>query len=282
MPTQRVSGLEIDEVSLVDVPANQFASVVIAKRATQEEPVADTYFDLEGQPIDDIEGLEVGTVIQDENGQQFEVEAEEATERELATVGKSSAFFSEPAPAAQRAAAAEPVSKSAIDGLRIELSKAVTEEERATIVDRTFEAIAKRDREYETRLNAAEEIAKAERTTRLTREYVSKAAEYNVPIAAEELGPVLMRASEKLSYEDCAVIHKALTAAGEQLFAVAGYDGGATETDPMRALEDEIENELQGAVAKGLREPISKQQAMRDLFDNDPALYDQYRRENAR
>ena len=63
-----------------------------------------------------------------------------------------------------------------------------------------------------------QEIAKAERDLRLTREYISKAEEYNLPVDPKELGPVLYRMAETMEYDDCAVIAKCLETAGEILF----------------------------------------------------------------
>ena len=75
------------------------------------------------------------------------------------------------------------------------------------------------------------EVAKAERDLRLTREYVSKAAEYNLPVDPTELGPVLYRMAETMSYDDCAVIAKCLETAGSILFEEVGYQGGGDNDD---------------------------------------------------
>ena len=71
----------------------------------------------------------------------------------------------------------------------------------------------------------ATETAQAERDLRLTREYISKAAEYNLPIAPDELGPVLYRMAESMSFDDCKVIAKALETAGEIIFEETGLPG---------------------------------------------------------
>src|SRR5690242_12821818 len=103
-----VSEIEVDEISLVDRPANQHASVVLAKRAPQEETfVADNYFTEDGSAVD-IDSLEPGAIVYDESGDAFRIEVDEP---ELATVGKS-AFLEAPA--------ADPVSKSIADSLRQE------------------------------------------------------------------------------------------------------------------------------------------------------------------
>jgi len=74
---RHISNMEIDEISLVDIPANQHAAVVIAKRATEEEAVENVQvFDETGNAID-VNDLDFGDVVFDENGQAFEVVADD-------------------------------------------------------------------------------------------------------------------------------------------------------------------------------------------------------------
>lgn len=62
---RRLSGLEIDEVSLVDRPANQHGLVAITKR--DEGPML---YDADGNPVDEAD-LEPGDFVYDENGTEF-------------------------------------------------------------------------------------------------------------------------------------------------------------------------------------------------------------------
>lgn len=99
---KRLSNLEIDEVSLVDRPANQHGLVAIAKAHSQEDSMPDL-FDADGTEVFEDE-LRPGDYVYDGEGQEFQVtadagpegsdaydgseyEAEEANE--LAGVGKS-------------------------------------------------------------------------------------------------------------------------------------------------------------------------------------------------
>lgn len=261
---QKVTDMEFDEVSLVDRPANQHARIVLAKRAEQEDAMADEYFDANGDLVD-IDSLEPGDVIQDAEGNLFEVEEQDDDDRELAEVGKSAFFAPEP-------------DLSALAGLRDELSKAVANSDNEVLAKALgyMEAIEKRAVEAEARTAQLEQVAKREREIRLEREYIAKAAEYNVPIAAEDLGPVLMRCAEALSYDDCAVLHKALTAAGEMLFVEAGFDGQATNNDPLAEVEAYLEGEGE-AVAKRAGEPVSKAQGVTAFFDDNPDAYEAFR-----
>lgn len=67
---KRLSGLEIDEISLVDRPANQHGRVVISKN-DQEEDMPDL-FDADENPVDESE-LRVGDFVYDEEGNEFQV-----------------------------------------------------------------------------------------------------------------------------------------------------------------------------------------------------------------
>lgn len=62
------------------------------------------------------------------------------------------------------------------------------------------------------------QLAKAERETRLTREFVAKAEEFKaLPVEAEKFGPVLKSAAEKLSKDEADELDRVLKAADEQI-----------------------------------------------------------------
>lgn len=88
--------MEIDEISLVDRPANAHAKVVIAKRATQEDTVPDEeVYNEDGEAID-VSELSEGDVVFDQEGNPFLIveddeasaEYEEQGELEEASVSK--------------------------------------------------------------------------------------------------------------------------------------------------------------------------------------------------
>ena len=247
---KELSNIEIDEISLVDKPANQHARVAIAKRAPEEETVPEEIYDENGNIVD-LTSLEEGDIIVDEEGNEYvwtfeadDDDEEAAYEQELELVGKSFA-----------------------DDIREELSKALTDIDRDDVIAKYVGEISK----AEARAYEAESIAKAERTLRLEREYISKAADYNVPIAPEDLGPVLMRMADTMSYEDCAVIHKALTASGEILWEEVGYQGLSDNSDVFSQV-DALAGEFVSKADSG----ISKHAAVADLFSTNPRAYDEY------
>lgn len=241
---KELTDMEIDEISLVDRPANAHASVVIAKRDTQEDTVPDVY-DENGEVLEEINE---GDVVFDEDGQAFVVVAEEE-QPELETVGKRD----------------EEPRMSFADELREELSKSLTNIERDEVVSK---AMGKVD-EMAAYAHQAEEIAKSERDLRLTREYEEVAKNYNLPVESSELAPVLYAIAEHLPYEYGAVIHKALSAAGEILFEEMGTAGYASNNDVLSAVDSFIDENVSKA-------DISKAEAVEAVFSANPDAYDEY------
>lgn len=246
-----LSDIEIDEISLVDRPANQHARVSIAKRAPEEAVVPDFYNE-QGESVD-IDTLEFGDIVYDADGQGFVMDEDDddsdvVENRELASVGKSLA-----------------------EQVREDLSKAFGDVERDEVISKAMGEIAK----AEARASEAESIAKSERDLRLTREYISKAAEYGVPgISPADLGPVLMRAAEALPYEDCVVLHKALMSGGEA-FAELGTQGGGSNHDAFGAVEALIDGDSE--LSKALNTAgADRNSVIAKAFEDDPSAYDQY------
>lgn len=254
---KHLSDIEIDEISLVPRGANQHAKVSIAKRAPEEENMPDLYNEDGVLLPEDIE-LEEGDVVFDESGQAYEFVLDEGEyeeeEPELAVMGKSFPFGNP-----------QPVQKTFRDEFMEELSKAYTDEERDQVISKAFDVM----QQYAEEAEQYGEVAKAERDLRLTREYISKAAEYNVPIDPEELGPVLYRMAETMDYNDCAVIHKALVSSGSAIFDEVGYIGGGDNTDVMSQVSAFADQQVQKA-------DVNQAELIAKTFDMNPEAYDQY------
>lgn len=255
--------LEIDEISLVDKGANQHARTVIAKRHGEEENTMDEYFDAEGNPVD-LDSLELGDQVYDADGNQFEAvenDEEKVEERELTAVGKSLNPF-----AVAREASAGGVG---IDGLREELSKALTDEARDEVIAKAFGKVE----EYEKVAKAAQATAEAERQLRLDREYTEVAKNFSVGVEPEVLGPVLKRMAEALSYEDCTVIAKALevgSAATEEYFEEIGKRGGGANSDVFLQVEEYANTQISKSEGTSREDLVSK------AFEENPDAYEQY------
>jgi hypothetical protein len=252
--------MEIDEISTVDKTANQFSRFVIAKRAPEEEEMPKLY-DQEGTALDENK-LEFGQIVYDDQGNAYEyvedvddsteVEAEAQAEREPEKVGKSAFFDAKP--------------NSFTASVLEELSKAFSDSDRDAVIAKALGRVE----ELEKSQQEATSIAKAERDLRLTREYISKAADYNLPIAPDELGPVLYRMAESMSYDDCAVIAKCLETAGNILYEEIGYQGGGDNADVYSQV-------AQHAVETfGKAEDFNAVTAINKVFEENPDAYDEY------
>jgi hypothetical protein len=282
--------MDFDEVSTVDVPANQHGLIVLAKRASQEENVAD-YFDEDGQPIED--EVEEGSLVFNQDGQAYQVaddgegnavllevedDGEDEDDRQPVGVGKS-AFGAPYVPDA---------SEEIFKQFSEELRKAVSDQDRDAVLAKAFAASEKRASVAESRLGELEQIAKAEQDLRLEREYIAKAAEYGMPIPDEEFGPVLKRCAQFLSDEDCQVLHKAFSATGA-IFEQLGLDGSADMYDPYEQIEaiangeyDRYAEQGEQVAKRDGRQALSKEAATTAYFDEHPEEYARIRAERMR
>lgn len=296
-----VFDMEIDEVSTVDSAAAPLATIAIAKRHQEDAvaPTVDDDYDDEPAEIFDLEGnelertdLEDGDVVFDTEGRAYEwsqPEPELELEREPQPVGKALGRnlagaapprnpFEQTARRAASRAVARGVTKSLGDEVREALSKAVDDADRDEVIAKALEYVDQADE----RAAHAEEIAKSERDLRLDREYIAKAAEFNVPVPPERLGPVLKRMAESMSYDDCVVIRDCLTTSGE-IFKELGVPG-AVENDPWTEIEAmaEADDAADARIAKrngarpAGREDVSKAERVSTYFESRPDLYDEY------
>jgi hypothetical protein len=267
---REIQDLVIDEISLVDKGANQHATVTIAKSADGEKESYMDIFDEQGNPLDP-DALEIGDVVYDAAGDAYEIQAnddtdeEEAVEREPElAVAKSASPF-----AKREAAKKTEVAKGFAQGLREELSKALTDRDRDEVINKAFSQIEALTEATEVAKRAAE----AERDIRLTAEYTEIAKSYGIPnLPADKLGEALKHAAEALSYEDCEVIGKALTfaaEANEALFTEIGSVGGGDNSDVLNAVNAHVDQ----LVAKSGQ---SREEALAEVWAANPEAYDQY------
>lgn len=281
---REIQDLVIDEISLVDKGANQHATVTIAKSADGEKESYMDIYDEQGNPLDP-DALEIGDVVYDASGDAYQVdddageegydeEEAEENERELASVGKSSAFATNTTkrPAAPR----REVGKSYSQGLREELSKALTDRDRDDVISKAFDTLEFLAQDAQIAKAAAEQ----ERDIRLTQEYVEIAKAYELPgIDAQDLGGVLKRVAEALSYEDCEVIGKALAFAAdasEQLYSEIGSIGGGDNSDIL----SQVDAFAQTQVGKSAGQ--THEDATTAIFAANPDAYDEYLSERSK
>jgi hypothetical protein len=143
-------------------------------------------------------------------------------------------------------------------------------------VNKALEIVGK----AEQRAKAAEEIAKAERDLRLEREFVAKAAEFNLPVKSADLGPVLKRAAENLEEDDFKTIIKCLRAAsasedyGVNLYGEVGKRGGGDNADILSSVEAAAQ-EIVGKSAD-----VTTEAATLQVLMENPRAYDEYMRDH--
>jgi hypothetical protein len=271
MPAHRVSDMDFDEVSTVDIPANQHGLIVLAKRATTEEITVPQDNDFEI----DLSQYEPGTILEDQDGNQFQVVEGDnddfditfdgADERELEAVGKS-IFLDD-------------LAKSGDDtfyALSKALESAVDDEHERGMIAKAFADQQVELRKAQAVAAQAFELAKAATDREEESRYIAKAAEYNVGIDPNVLGPVLKRMSDSMSAADCLVI-KGVLENGTDIFAQYGIDGGDDIDDPITQLEKHFEAAGHDIVKSEDGRTLSPEQALVKSFDFNPREYSRLR-----
>lgn len=238
----RLSKMRFDFVSLVPAGDDPLAQVVISKADPTHQPQEDDMGDLISK--DDLDPTVVAYI--------------EGLEGENETLAK-----------AVEDAEAENAE------LQSQIEKMVPAESTPEDIEKA--ALAKADpavvaliQKQEQRLAEAEAIAKAERDTRLDREFISKAEQ--MPMLTEDpasFGPVLRRIAENLSAEDAAAVDTVLKAANAQiaagnLFSTVGVTG-ATTTVAKAA-------EAKAAEIKKADPTLTDEQALAKAYETDPGL----------
>lgn len=261
-PVKKLFDLEIDEVSVVDRAANQHSLIAFAKSANAgevttpvEESMPEEIFDQAGNAVD-VETLEHGDVVFDADGAEYvwiesdddEFSELEDDDRVLAGVGKSD----------------EPV-RSLGETVLEELSKAVSDADRERVIAKAMDEVSKAQSEA----REAREWAMAERDARLTTEYISKAAEYNLPVSPEVLGPILKSIDEKLDEAEAEVIKELLASVGDSLYTEIGYVGESSNSSVLDTV-DAYAAELIG------KSDLTREQALTAMFEANPEAYDAY------
>ena len=258
--------MDIDEVSLVDIPAHQDALVEIAKRHEEGHMPQDTqdeYVDLDQLEEVGVDEAQAGDLVELEDGTVYELTDEDIAELQAdveehantpVEVGKA---FNQPAPLSGLAAA-----------VREELSKAYTAGDQNEVIEKmagVVEGFAKR-------AERAEMVAKGLADRELEGKYTDVAKAYAIPgVDPYELGPVTKRAAETLDEADCFVLAKALRAAGDT-YRELGGSGVPDLNDPTAAIAQFVST---GDVAKAF-DGLTPEQQVSKAFEMSPGAYDAY------
>lgn len=320
---KKLFDIEIDEVSVVDRPANQHGLIAFAKNDTgvnEEESMADEaveVYDADGVAVD-TDALENGDVVFDNEGNEyvfvedenedFEDDAEDAKDDDVEkamTPFARNAFKAKfaaqdkmgmlkqskagewakknPGKALAGAGAgigaggymAGSVGKqdkmSLGDSILEELSKAVTEYDREAIIAKAMDEveIAK------AQAVEALEYAAAIEDARVTDAFISKAAEYNLPVSAEVFGPILKSIAEALTEEELDLLDELFSSIGDSLYNEIGYVGESSNNSVLDTVNG-LASEFVG------KSDTTYEQAFTAMFEANPSAYDAYLAENGR
>lgn len=149
-----------------------------------------------------------------------------------------------------------------------ELAKSLHDEDQRESIAKAEQLVKKANE----RAEQAETIAKAERDHRLNQEFISKArALTNLPISAEEFGPVLKRLHDVMDEADVEAIEKALRAANE---ITADYFTEVGKRGDNALINDRLDSVAKSMVEKN--SDLSMEQARAKALEADPSLYDEY------
>ena len=248
-PVSKLFDLEIDEVSVVDRGANQHSLIAFSKSLTEadapEESMSETIavFSETGDPVD-VDSLKAGDVVYDAEGNAYEYEIDEVEVEveEPAEVGKS-------------------LSESILE----EFSKAVTDRDREQVIAKAMKQVEQAQEEA----RVAKEWAQKEHDARVTEAFISKAAEYNLPVAPEVFGPILKALAETLSEEQLDVLDNIFNSVGDALYNEVGYVGGGSNSSVL----DQVDALAAEYVGKS---GSSREQALTAMFEANPSAYDAY------
>lgn len=305
--------IEIDEVSVVDRPANQHGLIAFAKNDEGTEIAEETMPELfdEAGDVVPVDVLENGDVVYDAEGNEFVfVEDEESDDDEVEkgimnSIGMrgAKAIREGRAQGGTMGAMKENVGQAALFGARNkkatamgagalgaagatgyafgkaeksnhmslgdsvleELSKAVTERDREAIIAKAMDEVEIAKAQAAEAYEYALELEDA----RITDAFISKAAEYNLPVAPEVFGPILKSIAEALTEDELELLDELFSAIGESLYDELGYAGDTSNSSVVDAVSG-MASEFVG------KSDVSYEQAFTAMFEANPEAYDAY------
>jgi hypothetical protein len=151
------------------------------------------------------------------------------------------------------------------DSVLEELSKAVTERDREFIIAKAMDEVEI------AKAQAAEayEYAAALEDARVEEAFISKAAEYNLPVAPEVFGPILKSIAEALTEDELELLDELFSAIGDSLYDEIGYVGESSNTSVLDTVNG-LASEFVG------KSDVSYEQAVSAMFEANPSAYDAY------
>lgn len=163
----------------------------------------------------------------------------------------------------------EATRKSLGDEILEQFSKAVTDADREAIIAKALGRIEATEAENAELRKSFDELE----DQRITEAFVSKAADYDLPVHPEVLGPILKAMVEVLDDDQLDVVDRLFTSAGV-VYKEAGYTGGALNggiVDEVAGMAAELVGKSAGA--------LTMEQAAVAVYENSPEAYDEYLRD---
>jgi hypothetical protein len=314
---KRLFDIEIDEVSVVDRPANQHGLIAFAKNDSSDELEAEVpgeLFDETGENIP-VEVLEHGDIVFDAEGNEFvyveDDEDDDDVEKGMFSEGLKGfrAGARKYLNTSEIGASADKMRSKAMrrgnsvmdyakknpgktlagtavasggagyafgkaemsnhmslgDSVLEELSKAVTERDREFIIAKAMDEVEI------AKAQAAEayEYAAALEDARVEEAFISKAAEYNLPVAPEVFGPILKSIAEALTEDELELLDELFSAIGDSLYDEIGYVGESSNSSVLDTVNG-LASEFVG------KSDVSYEQAVSAMFEANPSAYDAY------
>lgn len=160
------------------------------------------------------------------------------------------------------------VGKSFSEEVQVELSKALTDDDRDAVLSKAFGVMD----QLASEVSKAQQMAEQEREARLTTEFYEVAKAYTLPIATEDLAAALREAAELLSPESVEVVRKCLEIASDAVEAEYGATGGGDNSDVMSMVNAQV--------AKFAKSGEGTDGLAADFFSVNPGTYDEYLMDN--
>lgn len=160
------------------------------------------------------------------------------------------------------------VHKSYQEGMQVELSKALTDDDRDAVISKYAGVMD----ELADQVSKAQEIAESEREARLDAEFYEVAKSYTLPVDVEDLADAMRAMAEFLSPDQIETVRKCLDVASDAMTAEYGASGGGDNNDIM--------SQVEAQAARFSKSGESFESLTADVFTQNPAAYEQYLADN--
>lgn len=270
-----LTDMEFDEISLVSRPANQLSKVVLFKSDTDGESMSleEETLDPEYTDLDKAMKMKGKMMVDDDE----ENEEEEDMDKMygMKKVRKEDSVIELPAEVYEYIEVLEAQNSELTDAVSKMSEEDFDYED--DIMKSADPRIVELLKSAEERAEAAEHIAKSERAYRMEQEFISKAETLNaLPTESSDLGSALMEIAENVDADTFAYISKVLEASNEAISNSSLFQEVGKSATTVDGPLDELSKAAN--VVRQAHPELTKEQAIAKAVEEDPSLYDTYRR----